>query len=398
MKAEPSAARASMWRAQVAFRIAACLYCVVVIVRLHRTFAHPAEGLLVAALIVLWTAVATWVTLRLVEPGWRWVTTDFLVATALTLCTMHVQTFRQSHGAIVTLTSVWVAAPVLGAAILGGWRWGAWFGAMTAAVSVVVRQGYDGRTMINIFLLITAGATVGYVGRLVTGAETDLAQAHRERAALLAEQAALAERVRLSRSIHDGVLQVLALVQRRGAEEGGEAAVLGRLAGEQEEALRALVTSDAFARRPGSTGAVDERGGTDLAAKLLTRRSSGVTVAVPASPVVLPSAVMADVVGAVGEALRNVGRHAGVRAHAWVLLEDDPGGEVIVTVRDDGDGIAPGRLAEAAAAGRMGVTSSIRGRIEELGGSVSIESAPGQGTEVELRLARQAWVEPKGDR
>ncbi len=49
------------------------------------------------------------------------------------------------------------------------------------------------------------------------------------------------ERARLARAVHDGVLQVLALVQRRGAELGGDAAELGRLAGEQEAALRSLI-------------------------------------------------------------------------------------------------------------------------------------------------------------
>ena len=50
-----------------------------------------------------------------------------------------------------------------------------------------------------------------------------------------------AERARLARAVHDGVLQVLALVQRRGGELGGEAGELGRLAGEQEIRLRALI-------------------------------------------------------------------------------------------------------------------------------------------------------------
>ena len=47
-------------------------------------------------------------------------------------------------------------------------------------------------------------------------------------------EAATRERERLARGIHDSVLQVLALVRRRGEELGGEAAELGRLAGEQE--------------------------------------------------------------------------------------------------------------------------------------------------------------------
>ena len=44
-----------------------------------------------------------------------------------------------------------------------------------------------------------------------------------------------------ARDIHDSVLQVLAMVQRRGAEAGGAAAELGRLAGQQEAALRSLI-------------------------------------------------------------------------------------------------------------------------------------------------------------
>ncbi|WP_435876210.1 ATP-binding protein [Nonomuraea fuscirosea] len=57
-----------------------------------------------------------------------------------------------------------------------------------------------------------------------------------------------------------------------------------------------------------------------------------------------------------------------------------------VTVRDEGPGIPDGRLEQAAADGRMGVARSIRGRVAELGGRVSIVSVPGQGTEVEITV------------
>ena len=53
----------------------------------------------------------------------------------------------------------------------------------------------------------------------------------------------LEERERLSRQVHDGAIQVLALVSRRGREIGGETAELAELAGEQERALRRLVSS-----------------------------------------------------------------------------------------------------------------------------------------------------------
>jgi len=61
-----------------------------------------------------------------------------------------------------------------------------------------------------------------------------------------------------------------------------------------------------------------------------------------------------------------------------------------VTIRDDGPGIPDGRLDQAAADGRLGVSQSICGRLRDLGGSATIRSVPGEGTEVELRLPRRA--------
>jgi signal transduction histidine kinase len=145
------------------------------------------------------------------------------------------------------------------------------------------------------------------------------------------------------------VLQVLALVSSRGRTLGGEAADLGRLAAEQEAALRALLS----------------RSGPEQAGAGVARALAGATA----------------------EAVGNVRRHAGPQARAWVLLEDEAGG-LRVTVRDDGAGFAAGRLAEAAAQGRLGVAQSIVGRLGAVGGSAQLTSAPGQGTEVELYVPR----------
>jgi signal transduction histidine kinase len=74
-----------------------------------------------------------------------------------------------------------------------------------------------------------------------------------------------------------------------------------------------------------------------------------------------------------------------VSARAWVLLEvlDD---SVHVIVRDDGIGIAEGRLADAARLGRLGVTTSITSRLVGLGGHAKITSLPGDGTVIELSI------------
>ena len=74
-----------------------------------------------------------------------------------------------------------------------------------------------------------------------------------------------------------------------------------------------------------------------------------------------------------------------VQAHAWVTLEVF-GDHVIAGVRDDGPGIAAGRLDAAYAEGRLGVAQSIRGRVEAMGGEATLITSPGAGTEWEFRI------------
>jgi len=246
---------------------------------------------------------------------------------------------------------------------------------LLGTVELVVRGGITQPNTTGVMLMLLAAVAVGHVTRLTVEAEHRLQDA--------AElEAANRERERLARGIHDSVLQVLALVQRRGAHLPGEAGELARLAGEQEAALRALIAAGSAPRRAAGEVAV-----VDLRSLLTGYGGSTVSVAAPAVPVPLPSGVAREVCRAVAAALDNVARHCGENARAWVLVEDEPAA-VTVTVRDDGPGIAKDRLAEAGAQGRLGVAQSIRGRIAELGGTVTITSTPGEGTEVELRVPR----------
>ncbi len=93
-------------------------------------------------------------------------------------------------------------------------------------------------------------------------------------------------------------------------------------------------------------------------------------------------------VPAVGAALDNVRQHAGDGAQAWVLVEDE-GADVALTVRDNGTGMPAGRLDEAAAAGRLGASSSIRGRLADLGGVAEYSSREGGGVTVRMRAPKR---------
>jgi signal transduction histidine kinase len=99
-------------------------------------------------------------------------------------------------------------------------------------------------------------------------------------------------------------------------------------------------------------------------------------------------------VAVVRACLDNVARHVGEQAPAWVLVEE-LGSSVVVTVRDEGPGIAPGRLDRARSEGRMGVSSSICGRMADLGGTASLETGPGLGTEWELTLPLESGPLPR---
>ena len=114
---------------------------------------------------------------------------------------------------------------------------------------------------------------------------------------------------------------------------------------------------------------------------------SRVTVSLPGTPVELEQRVADELDAAIGNALDNTRAHAGPQARSFVLLED-LGDAVTVSVRDDGTGIAPGRLDEAARQGHVGISKAIVGRLESLGGTARLSTDIGEGTEWELTVPR----------
>ncbi|MFB4425120.1 MacS family sensor histidine kinase [Streptomyces sp. QL37] len=380
-----------LWRALTAYRVLTLIYAALLAGFGRDKWERPWVAVAFLAFLALWTLVTLPRVANAASCTKRFLGLDLTVALTGILLTP-LADFDAQHMDGPTLPSIWTAGSVLAFALKGGWRWAAFASTLVAAANIVERGEPSEDTFHNVLLVWVASIAIGYVVEVARASERTLARA-------LEIEAATRERERLARDIHDSVLQVLAMVQRRGTALGGEAAELGRMAGEQEVALRTLVSSGLVpttrVSEDSAEGAVvravevheEESAEADLRALLAPHAGSRVTFAEPGAPVVLAADAARELAAAVSAALDNVRVHAGPDAQAWILVEDEPD-EVIVTVRDDGPGIPEGRLDQAEGEGRLGVALSIRGRLRDLGGTAELISVPGQGTEVELKVPK----------
>jgi signal transduction histidine kinase len=322
--------------------------------------------------MAVWTGITIAAYERARRRAWPMLLADLTVTAVCVLATRLIVGPVNLARGLPTLTVIWMVCPVLAVSVVKGPRWGVVAAVLIGGCDLAVRGVVTQSSVTGLVIMVTAAAALGYLGDIATRAQ----EQSRQQSGI---DAAHAERERLARGIHDSVLQVLALVQRRGEQLGGEAAELGRLAGEQEAALRKLVSPGTIAPTPAGMADVREMVGSLASAR--------VTVSAPASEVWLPAPRAHELFAAVVAATENVQQHCPPAVRAWILLEEELE-QVTVTVRDDGPGIAPGRLEQAASQGRLGIVQSIRGRILDAGGRVTITTRPGQGTEVELSVRR----------
>lgn len=372
-----------LWIAISAFRVLTVFYAVGRYAEHEQHYTNQVGAWIYMAVLTAWTLGTIRVFWSKQHCGRRWLTADLVLTVAGILLTRAFDAPYWVHGGDVTLPTIRAAGSVLGFAAYGGWLPAAVAGVVVGIANVIEAGKLDSSNLHNIVLLLLAGIAIGFVIDLARKSEETLARA-------LGIQAATRERERLARDIHDGVLQVLTLVKRRGTELGGEAAEIAALAGEQEVALRRLIASGLGPAAPAGGGAVavDPQAPQDVRSLLAPLADPCVSLAQPGTAVLLPTRAATELAAAVGAALDNVRRHVGEQAQAWILVEDEPDA-VVVSVRDEGPGFDPARLAEAEREGRLGVSQSIRGRLRDLGGSAEIFSAAGQGTEVELRVPKQ---------
>ncbi len=366
---------APLWRAAQVFRLLSCVYAFGFQFAINRDLEHPLAGWLLFAVLIWWSAVFAFGYLQGFGRRPAFVVAEIAIVVTLILSTELIASDQWVLENQSWPTTLWATNATISAAILFGPIGGMLTGVLVMAAGAVLK-GYvhiDLGRNATIVIELAVGLAVGMAAQTARRAHADL-----QRAARLS--ASLEERERLSRQVHDGAIQVLALMARRGREIGGEAAQLAELAGTQERALRRLVSvGDA---EPLDVATLD------LAALLRRRASDQVSVSVPADPVLFDSTVAEEFFAAVCNALDNAEAHAGPEAHVYVLLED-LGDRVTVSVRDDGVGIPDGRLEEAAAQGRAGIAKSIVGRIHWLGGRAELNTGPGTGTEWELTVPRR---------
>lgn len=215
--------------------------------------------------------------------------------------------------------------------------------------------------------------------RLVAALRDQMAEVEEAHRRLLAAREE--ERAGLARELHDGVIQdLIGLRYRLEAiqEEGGAAGQVGEMlhgrVGELVEELR-RICSDLRVL------ALDQSG---LAAALqalaqeVTAR--GLPVEACLEDVTLPDGIAIGLYRIGQEALSNAWRHAGASRALMTLVREDH--EVWLTVADDGRGFDPASAHERD--GRFGLRGMAE-RADALGGSLAIESAPGEGTRVTVR-------------
>ena len=227
-----------------------------------------------------------------------------------------------------------------------------------ATVSPYVSGPYGA---VIIMLLVLGGATVIGTPVLVAAlARRDQAQS---------TDAWEHERRRFAAHLHDSVLQTLALVQR----QAHDPLAVARLARRQEHALRAWMAGHSDLLSETLAGALR-----DAAAEVEEQAGATVEVSIIGDRALdEPAQALA---GAAREALRNAARHA-AGAPVFVFAQIVPTGAEVF-VRDEGPGFDPAAVAPE----RRGLRDAVVGRMTAVGGSATVESVIGEGTEVALRL------------
>lgn len=313
----------------------------------------------VAGLLRTSPAVATSSVIMAVEVG---------LGVALIASTGLVYGLDHVNGRGPSLGTGWPTAGVIAVGVARGPRWGGVagtaIGLSRGLAAVVSDTGEFDRAIIMAVVSFTVismlnGVVAGVVMSFVRRWEREVAVAR--------------AREEVARTLHDGVLQTLAVVQSRAADPA-----LARLARDQEGELREYLYGD---RDLPSDGGKDLEAVLRAAGRRFEQSFDGIVDVIVATDIgPLPSPKVHALGGAVTEALTNAGKH-GAAKKVTVYAEPGDGWSLFCSVHDNGIGFDPDAVTEG-----RGLTDSIRGRIVDAGGRVEVHSGIDKGTEVLLWL------------
>lgn len=365
-------------RALAIFRLVALVWAIVGVVLQRDQLISTAGAVALIAVMVVTTALVTPSPAgAAILPTRRW--PGLLVELTAGVVVLLGDGFVFSGDRAVSFAWSWPAAGVIAAGIIFGTRAGlstalvaGFLSLFTDRVLLERDAGLVGG-LSKVGLWAVTGAIAGYVVTRLRRAEREISLAR--------------TREIFARELHDGVLQTLAVIQRRSSDTE-----LSALARDQEHELRSFLSSSPTASEDGDRSSSLEPELRSLAARHeRLYADASVQVVVANDLPLLPSASIDALAGAVGEALTNAGKHGGA-TKITVYAEPTEDGfielppqalnaSVFVSVKDNGSGFDPDTAVE-----RIGLKSSIRGRIDEAGGHSAITGQPGQGAEVQLWL------------
>jgi hypothetical protein len=280
---------------------------------------------------------------------------------------------------MLPLASTAVYIPAL---VLSPWLSLPTAGAVTAVYVLTVSHPSDAGFLI--FQALVTAALMTLVRRGGRSADAVIAGYLRAGQAARVEAARRADEREQYRRVHDTALSTLTMVA-----SGAFAAPLATLRAQAAHDLQVLqalpgVPGAMTGAEPSGTSGLGPGPPASLRDRLMTEaaRAAPLEVTMSGTMATPPPEVSTEISRCVGEALRNVARHAGTnRAEVSVR---DAGHGLVVEVSDQGRGFDP-RLV---AASRRGIRESIRARMEAVGGGAEVISAPGEGTRVVLRWPR----------
>jgi signal transduction histidine kinase len=319
------------------------------------------------ALATVWTGVTWWAH----NSGSRLGSTWFMVADGVVCLAVASASYAAGAGDLFHggYPISWIAVLAYG----GGLRWSLG-GSIILAGQQAVLLLQSGRTAVSAvgsIVFLVYGLLLGWLFTVIRTSDRDRRETVAQLMAEQEENARRLERIELANRLHDSALQTLQVIDT----DADDPDRVRSLARRQARDLRNLV--ERYSDEPCRSFNECLTGAIGMVEELFTVEISAVV------RIDLPvDAALRALVEASREAMTNSAKYSGTRRiDVYAAIEE---GDAVVYVRDDGEGFDT----ETVDLGH-GIERSIRSRLAVFGGSAEVLSAPGEGTEVHLRVALQ---------